>query len=169
MPSSLLTVRAATIEDVEVITDLINAAYMVEQFFVTGSRISQSDVLVLLELGTFLVAEQAGATVACVYLEPRGPSAYLGLLSVDPRRQRAGLGSRLLDAAEAHCAQRGFARIDIKVVSLRTELPPFYGRRGYVARGTEPFTDPRATRPCHFVVMSKPCSPPAGPERPGGR
>jgi hypothetical protein len=49
--------------------------------------------------------------------------------------------------------------VDIRVVNLRTELPPFYRRLGYVEQRTEPFTDPRAHRPCHFICMSKTLEP----------
>jgi len=46
--------------------------------------------------------------------------------------------------------------VDITVVDLRTELPPFYHRLGYVETGTAPFPSTgRATRPCHFILMSK--------------
>ena len=103
-----------------------------------------------------LVGEGEGTVIASIYVEPRESSAYLGLLSVDPHRQGQGLGTAMLDAAEAHCAEAGCHAIEIKVVNLREELPPFYRRRGYVEVGTEPFTDPRATRSCHFVLMSKP-------------
>ena len=41
-------------------------------------------------------------------------------------------------------------------VNLREELPPWYGRLGYRATGTEPFSrHERTTLPCHFIVMSK--------------
>lgn len=74
---------------------------------------------------------------------------------MDPARQGQGLGSLLLDAAEAALRRAGCARIDIRVVNLRRELPPFYHRRGYRDCGVEPFTDPRATQPCEFLLMSK--------------
>jgi GNAT superfamily N-acetyltransferase len=74
---------------------------------------------------------------------------------VDPARQGGGLGRLLVEAAEAHCRGAGCRKIDLRVVNLRTELPPFYRRLGYVATGTEPYVDDDATQPCHFVVMSK--------------
>jgi hypothetical protein len=46
--------------------------------------------------------------------------------------------------------------MDIRIVSLRAELPNFYHRRGYVETGTEPCPaglNPKL--PCHFVKMSK--------------
>jgi hypothetical protein len=41
-------------------------------------------------------------------------------------------------------------------VNLRAELPPLYRRLGYMESGTAPFEDDALTRPCHFVMMSKP-------------
>ena len=47
-------------------------------------------------------------------------------------------------------------RLDIYVVNLRTELPPFYRKLGYVESGTVAFPHPdEATQPCHIIVMTK--------------
>ena len=155
MLSPAAVIRSATPADAESVTRVINAAYLVERFFVDGPRISSREVGDLLATGTFLLADDGGEIAACVYVEPRGESAYLGLLAVDPVRQGQGWGSRMLTAGEAYCTQRGCRAIDIKVVTLREELLPFYTRHGYVERGTEPFVDPRLTRPCAFLLMSK--------------
>jgi ribosomal protein S18 acetylase RimI-like enzyme len=78
------------------------------------------------------------------------------MLSIDPACQRKGLGRQLIDAAEARARDRGCRVIDIHIVDLREELPPYYRRLGYVETGTLPFSEPeRASRPCSFVVMSK--------------
>ena len=46
--------------------------------------------------------------------------------------------------------------MELHVVNLRTELPPYYRKLGYDEQGTGPFPDPEtATQPCHFVVMRK--------------
>ena len=46
--------------------------------------------------------------------------------------------------------------MDIHIVNLRTELLPYYKKLGYVESGHLPFSDPSlASRPCHFVVMTK--------------
>ena len=79
------------------------------------------------------------------------------MLSIDPARQRQGLGRRLIDAVEARARERGCRFMDIHIVNLREELPAYYRRFGYVETGTLPFSDPeRASRPCFFIVMSKP-------------
>lgn len=47
--------------------------------------------------------------------------------------------------------------MDLRIVNLREELPPFYRRLGYVETGTAPFQEEiKSKLPCHFVLMSKP-------------
>ena len=46
--------------------------------------------------------------------------------------------------------------MDIKIVNLRTELPEFYRKRGYVESGTSPFPPEVETKQaCHFIDMTK--------------
>jgi predicted N-acetyltransferase YhbS len=139
------------------IAALINQAYEVERFFVEGPRTSDAEIASLMEMGAFLVAhDDTGKIVGSVYAESRaGGRGYIGLLAVDPSAQGGGLGSRLMETAEQHLRERGSRDVDISVVNIRLELPPFYERRGYRADGTLPFTDTRATRECHFIVMTK--------------
>lgn len=155
--SEPLQTRVATASDVPTLTSLINAAYVVERFFKAGDRIDEPGVAAMQAKGAFLILERAGAPIGSVYVEPRGPRGYLGLLAVDPAKQGAGAGRALMDAAEEYLREHGATVCDLCVVNLREELPGFYRRFGYVECGTEPFSDPeRATRPCHFILMSKP-------------
>lgn len=151
-------IRIATSADDEKITAVINAAFKIaEGFFVDGNRITLEDVRQHRAKGAFLVAENEAAITGCVYLEPRGERAYLGLLSVDPALQQGGLGSRLMEAGEEYCRAQGARFMDIYIVNLRTELPAFYERRGYVENGTTPFPpDVPTKQPCHFINMTKP-------------
>jgi GNAT superfamily N-acetyltransferase len=161
-------VREAADGDGAALVDLINAAYVVEASLVRGARIDEAGVREYRRHGAFLVAEDQpaaslGGTPAtppwlpgCVYVEPRGVQGYLGLLSVQPERQGAGLGDRLLRAGEARLLAAGCGEVEILVISERGELFPWYERRGYRRSGTRPFTDAaRLLRPCHFVVMRK--------------
>jgi N-acetylglutamate synthase-like GNAT family acetyltransferase len=151
------TIRPATEADAESIVALINDAFrIVESFFVEGNRITLKEVREYLQLGEFLLAEDNNRLIACVYLEPRGERTYLGLLSVDPTLQKAGIGSLLMTAAEERWRERNAKYIDILTVSLREELSAFYGKRGYVKTGTSPFpADVKTKLPVHFVNMSK--------------
>lgn len=151
-------IRIASSADAEQITAVINAAFRIaEEFFVDGNRITLDEVGHSLTTGAFLVAEDEKGLGGCVYVEPRGERAYLGLLSVDPSRQQSGLGSRLMTAGEEYCRARGARFMDIVIVNLRTELPAFYEHRGYVENGTTPFpADVPTKQLCHFINMSKP-------------
>ena len=151
------TVRIATAADAARITALINSAFRVaEGFFVDGLRISEAEVEQHLTKGAFLLADGDDKIDGCVYVELRGERSYLGLLSVDPQCQQSGLGSFLMNAAEQYCREQGSRFMDIYIVNLRTELPPFYRRRGYVEAGTTPFPEDVETRiPCHFINMTK--------------
>lgn len=152
-----VTIRTATAEDVPSITVLVNEAYVVERFFKVGDRIDAPRVGALLETGIFLLLEREGQLAGSVYLDVREESGRIGLLSVRPSEQGRGLGRRLMDAAEDYARARGARGMELRVVNLREDLPPFYRKLGYVESGTEPFSDPaEATRPCHFVVMTKP-------------
>ena len=153
-----ISIRTAAPDDAARITDVINAAFrVVEEFFIDGTRISQPEVEQLLAKGAFLLAEADEQLSGCVYVEMRGERSYLGLLSVDPACQKGGLGSLLMNEAENYCRERGSRFMDIYIVNLREELPPFYRRRGYVENGTTtPFPDDVPTKiPCHFINMAK--------------
>ena len=152
-----IPVRLAGPADADKITSVINAAFhIVEGFFIDGPRIDRAEVEQLLAKGAFLLAEVDDKLNGCVYVELRGERSYLGLLSVDPACQQGGLGSLLMLEAENYCRERGSRFMDILIVNLRTDLPAFYERRGYVANGTTPFPPDLTTKiPCHFINMSK--------------
>jgi N-acetylglutamate synthase-like GNAT family acetyltransferase len=151
-----LNVRDATLDDADVLVTLINAAYRVEDFFKLTDRIDRAEVLDKMQHGRFLVLEEGDALAGCVYVEVNDRVGYFGLLSIDPSKQKQGLGARLIGIAEAACREVGCSEMEIWVVDLRTELPPYYHRFGYVEAGTCPFpADEPTSQPCHFIVMRK--------------
>jgi len=148
--------RPATVGDVPALVALINEAYLVEQFFVPEPRTDEHEVAEHLRTGTFLVAEDHGQLVGCVYVGRRGGRGYFGFLSVRPGRQGSGIGRRLVAAAEERLRGEGLDEVEILVVDQRHELFPFYARLGYREAGTEPFpAQPSPRIPCRFVVMRK--------------
>ena len=101
---------------------------------------------------------------ACVAVTEKGAGlGYIGLLTVDPQRQSAGLGRMILAAAEDHAAAHFAAsRIEMTVIAQREELIAWYERRGYARTGeTRPFPahDPRFGLPRRddlvFAVLEK--------------
>ena len=152
-----IAIRKAEPNDAENVVRLVNLAFRRERFFTEDDRTNPESVRNLLQKGAFLLAEEAGALLGCVYVEVRGQRGYFGMLAVDPALQRAGLGSRLVTAAEEYCRASGCSFMDLTLVNLRRELPGYYRKRGYVDDGTEPFiTAARLKMPCHLVKMTKP-------------
>ncbi len=114
----------------------------------------------------FLLLWRDGSGAAlkgCVWLEPVSAERwYLGALTIDPSRQKEGLGRQLLAAAEAWARARGAGTMRMKVVHLRRTLIAWYERRGYRLTGdVEPFPygDTRFGVPQRadltFVVLEK--------------
>lgn len=151
--------RFADQSDTAGLLTLINQAFSVESFFHIGTRLDPDRIQPHLRNGRFLVAESEGKLVGCVYVELHGEESYLGLLSVDRSLQKTGLGRRLVAAAEEFAREMGARRMDLTVVNLRTELPPYYERLGYRIVGEEPIPEQmkaRVNQPCYFLRMSKP-------------
>jgi predicted N-acetyltransferase YhbS len=149
--------RVAIRADVDSIVRVINAAFRVERFFIDRDRTDADKIRALLKTGVFLVAEDARRMIACVYLELRGERAYFGLLAVDPSCQKRGVGKDMVAVVEDYARAAGCRFMDVRIVDLRAELPPFYRRLGYVETGTEPFkADSEPKIPAHFINMSKP-------------
>lgn len=151
-----MQLRKASRADAPALMALINRAFRVERFYAVNERITVGEVEAHLAKGEFHVLEDEGGFSGCVYVELRGERSYVGLLSIDPARQKGGLGSRLLAVAEDRARGEGCAWMDMLIVNLRKELPPYYGKRGYAASGAAPFpTTTATTMPCHFIRMSK--------------
>ena len=152
-----IRIRWAVAGDVEAIVGVVNRAFRrAESFFVERERIDVESLRRMMEKGGFLLAEDGGGLAGCVYLELRGERAYFGLLAVEPSRQRQGVGGRLIREVEEAALGAGCRFMDIQIVNLRAELPPFYRALGYVETGTAPFPAEVATKEaCHFILMSK--------------
>jgi N-acetylglutamate synthase-like GNAT family acetyltransferase len=152
-----MEIRAATQADIPQIVELVNVAFhRAEAFLVYGDRTNPAQIEAMFQTGAFLLAEISGQLAGCIYLEPRGDRAYFGLLSVDPSRQRQGVGRELVKEVERRARQAGCGIMDILTVNLRPELIPIYERMGYAQSGTAPFPEHVPTKiPCHFIRMSK--------------
>jgi GNAT superfamily N-acetyltransferase len=148
--------RAGEKRDVDDLTRLINLAFAVEQIAIPGERIDRKRTQAFLSAGAFFVFEGRTGLAGCVYAEARGNRGYLGLLAVEPSLQGRGFGSRLVAAGEEHLKRAGCRAVDLRVVSARSDLLPFYERLGYTRTGTSPIPPEIELKiPCHFIHMSK--------------
>lgn len=170
-----LAFRAARAGDAAAVVALVESAYRgessragwtTEADLLDGHRTDLAEVTGLLAAPDvrILLAEDAdGALVGCCQLERRDSAAYFGMFAVLPTRQGDGIGAALLDRAERHARRTwGALRMELLVISVRTELLAWYDRRGYRLTGqVEPFPrgDPHFGLPrrddLEFVVMAK--------------
>jgi ribosomal protein S18 acetylase RimI-like enzyme len=176
----MLSFRSATVTDVPGVVRLVDSAYRgeasragwtTEADLLDGQRTDAEAVAEMLsEPGsTVLLAEETtGELVGCCRLERRpGTEAYFGMFSVQPLRQREGVGHRLLAEAERLARDDWAATMMIMtVIAQRAELIAWYERRGYRRTGeTEPFPygNERYGIPRRpdlvFAVLAKPLAP----------
>ncbi|MFZ0301508.1 MAG: GNAT family N-acetyltransferase [Terracidiphilus sp.] len=166
----------ATDADVPAVVSLINLAFRGrgknagwsnEEKYIEGTRITEDllreDMAAKPHATMLLWRQPDGSLLGCVWMQPEHEGVwYLGLLAVDPSEQQAGLGRKLLQAAEEWTQERGANEIRMTVVHLRSALIEWYKRRGYVLTGeTKPFPygDTRFGIPkrddLYFVVLQK--------------
>jgi amino-acid N-acetyltransferase len=79
------------------------------------------------QLTTFFYCGPAAAPSALIGLEIYGTEALLRSLAVDPSLRSTGLGSALVEHAEAHAENRGVGTLYL----LTTTAEAFFARRGY--------------------------------------
>ncbi len=88
-----ITIRQLGQEDVEAVDPLLRAAYRV-----TFSRSLELHRNLAIQPDGWLIAERDGEPVGIVGVTNYGPFAYVGLMAVDPKAQRQGIGQLLMEA-----------------------------------------------------------------------
>ncbi len=170
-------IRRAVLDDADEIVRVVNAAYRndldekskawtTEARLVKGPRIeletARKNLVDVEQLFIFVAAKrEEGKICGTVQVTPNDDAGFIGMLSVDPEMQTAGLGKKLLSFAEDFIKNElvlSFARM--RVLTERPELLQFYHRRGYEKRG-EPF-EIKSLSSCeelkqqiHFILLEK--------------
>ena len=162
----MLPTRTATPADIHEVVRVTNTAYVVESFFIDGTRTDEDEVrqLIAQPQSSFLVVdhpEKPDCLLASVYVEVSGDAGYFAMLAVDPPQQGRGLARLLIHAVEKHCLKAGCTHLDFDMINLRSELPAFYARFGFVQVGTAEMGDRhKLKQECFRIKMSKALLPP---------
>jgi ribosomal protein S18 acetylase RimI-like enzyme len=164
----LIAITTASSADAPALKALIETAYRGdsarqgwnhEADILDDERIGREELEALLAdpAVTILTARDSEALIGCVAVTAKDAQlGYLGMLCVLPTLQSAGLGRRLLDAAEEHASALGLAAMEMTVIEGRDTLIAWYERRGYARTGeTRPFPVLRDP-PITFAVLKKP-------------
>ncbi len=166
--------RPATLADVPALADLIESAYRgprsqagwtTEAHLLDGQRTDAASLADSLAdpQNIMLMAEDDHGPLACVMIESRADHGYIGMVTVRPTAQGAGLGRQLLASAEDHIrAQCALPRARMTVIAQRAELIAWYARRGYHNTGETapfPYGDARFGAPkqddLYFIILEK--------------
>ncbi|MBU0620753.1 MAG: GNAT family N-acetyltransferase [Gammaproteobacteria bacterium] len=171
-----LAFRRADVADADAIAALVNSAYRgdssragwtTEADLLGGQRTDAQEIsqLIARECSALLLCLRSGELVGSVHVERvDDATAYLGMLVIRPVLQGAGLGRLLMAEAERFVrSEWGAKRIQMQVITLRTELIGWYERRGYRRSGELrpfPYGDARFGLPkvmgLEFEVLEKP-------------
>ena len=157
--------------DIPALVKLVNSAYRgdssrkgwtTEADLLDGIRTDEEGLYKMIHQpgAVILKCAMANALVGCVYLQIQGDNLYLGMLTVSPELQAAGIGKELLNGSEHFARSEGCHTILMTVITARKELIEWYERRGYHQTAERrPFpNDPRfgiPKQPLEFLVMEK--------------
>ena len=170
MTNSATPVRPATTADIPALLALVDLGYRGiagapgwthEAHLFDGPRSDAASLAAMIaEPGQVIfLHEDAGVIIACVLVATDGAGiAYLGLLCVDPRRQAAGLGRRMVAVAEDAAMRQGARTLEMTVIDARDDLIAWYQRHGYALTGnTRPLPPGVGTTrlPMALAVLSK--------------
>lgn len=166
-------ISIATTADIAAITALLNGAYRgesskqgwtTEAHLIAGNvRTNESTVHYVItqpESSMLKYSNDQQQIIGCVNLQQHANKIYLGMLSVAPQLQGAGIGKHLLHAAEEYAQQVNGTAVYMTVISVRTELINWYQRHGYYDTGErKPFTEDGVSgkhlQRLEFMVMEK--------------
>ncbi len=139
--------RHATIDDISVLTSLLNRSYRGESSragwtyeadLLSGKRINEAGLLQCFNDpdSLLLIAQTNEAITATIHAHRERESVHFGLFAVEPTLQAQGIGKKLLKYAESESIRRWSVTTAVmEVISQRTELIAYYGRRGYDSTG----------------------------------
>jgi len=168
-----LNISPSTLEQVPGLVKLVNSAYRgegskrgwtTEADLLDGIRTDEESMRRLVDDPNGIMLQcrnEQNELLGCVNLQKQNDELYLGMLTVSPELQGAGIGKELLHASEQYARENKFSAIVMSVISIRTELIAWYERRGYQRTGdTKPFpsSDPRFGIPkqaLEFIILRK--------------
>ena len=142
-----ISISKVITSDITELVQLVNSAYRgesskigwtTEADLLEGVRTDPNTLLDQINQAgqTFLKAiDSSQKIVGCVSLLNKTDKLYLGMLTVQPDIQTAGIGKKLLMAAEDFARSSHIYCIEMTVISVRQELIAWYQRRGYHLTG----------------------------------
>lgn len=141
-------IQIAGTKDIPAIKELLNSAYRgessrkgwtTEADLIEGNvrtdEQNLSDVMAIPGSIFLKYTSAEGLVQGCVNLQVQNERVYLGMFSVNPALQGAGIGKIILRSAEEYALSQEADSIYMSVISVRAELIAWYQRHGYMDTG----------------------------------
>lgn len=141
-------VLAAEERDLDAMVELLRHLFEQEVEFCPDAkrqRVALTQLVTSPELGSILVAKEAGRCIGMVSLlftistAEGGSAAWLEDMVVLPEYRGVGVGGKLLDAAIEDCRQRGIHRITLLTDHANDGAQRFYRQHGFTPSPMLPF------------------------------
>ncbi|MDA0351737.1 MAG: GNAT family N-acetyltransferase [Chloroflexi bacterium] len=128
-----MTLRLATTEDFPAVRRCVDAAYR-NYIGRIGRQPAPmtADYPALIARDAVHIAEDPDGSAAVAVFWREADHLYIDNLAVRPERQGEGIGSRLIEACEAHARSLGLTELRLYTNEAMTENLAFYPRRGFV-------------------------------------
>jgi ribosomal protein S18 acetylase RimI-like enzyme len=167
-----MSISPALKTDIPALVQLINSAYRgegakkgwtTEADLLDGTRTDEANLMDLISDPQTVIlkyTDDADKILACVNLQKQDNRLYLGMLTVSPQLQGAGIGKKLLVAADDYAREHGCLAVFMTVISVRSELIAWYERHGFHKTGeVKPFPVGEKfgiqKQPLEMIVMEK--------------
>ena len=82
-------------------------------------------------------------------------NAYIAIIALKKKYRGQGIGSQLMDVAEAYAKERGVRRVELEVFGENTHAREMYERRGYTTEGVKKEAVVTTTGFDDIIIMAK--------------
>ena len=142
LSAGCLPLRRATADDHDRLVTLQHAAYARNRILLGVEPIPlQADYRRVLAEKEVWLAEEGGALVGALILEPRDDDLMIESIATDPTSQARGLGRALLAAAEARARDLGYDLVRLYTGTVLAHLTSWYARHGFETERIEVLSD----------------------------
>jgi len=151
-----MELRLATPDDVDAVSDLVARAFAVyvPRMGCRPAPMNEDYGALVAEGSVWVLDDGGGAIVGCVVLSAAADALIVDDLAVEPARQGAGLGRRLLEHAEARARELGLPELQLYTNEKMVENQAIYPHLGWTE--TDRATSRSGFRRVHYRKPTPP-------------
>lgn len=129
------TLRKARIDDIDVLTPIINHAFAYQDEAKGAPRLDPGQLEKKLEKADFYVVETPTEVIGCFYVQQENKSLHFGLLVAIDSYRKKGLGQAMMKAIEEFARAKELDDLTLDYMSLSPWLQKYYEGYGFKQTG----------------------------------